>query len=147
MTSKITIIGEGESLSGESDRVNVTHLTQLSGELLAGSDVVVVTDGVDVGEAARATARRASGSVLVVATEHGERDCATALSASLLPRSRVIAVAPADVTTAVDAVAYGRDTPLEAWAYCRGELGIDDRVALVPVVLGAGGLRSIGRDG
>jgi hypothetical protein len=108
--------------------------------------VVVVTAGVDVADAARATARRASGSVLVLATGDGERDCATALEASLLPRTRVLAVEPADVVAAVGAVVYGRDTQLEAWAYCRGELGIDDRVAQVPVVLGAGGLRRIGRE-
>jgi hypothetical protein len=117
-----------------------------AGELLAGSDVVVVTAGVDVADAARATARRASGSVLVLATGDGERDCATALEASLLPRTRVLAVEPADVVAAVGAVVFGRDTQLEAWAYCRGELGIDDRVAQVPVVLGAGGLRRIGRE-
>jgi hypothetical protein len=108
--------------------------------------VVVVTAGVDVADAARATARRASGSVLVLATGDGERDCATALEASLLPRTRVLAVEPADVVAAVGAVVFGRDTQLEAWAYCRGELGIDDRVAQVPVVLGAGGLRRIGRE-
>jgi hypothetical protein len=149
MTSKITVIGEGDvvtSLTGEDGRVPVTHLREAAGELLAGSDVVVVAAGVDVAGAARAAARRASGSVLLVATGAGERDCTTALSASLLPRSRVLAVEPADVVAAVAAVVDGRDTPLEAWAYCRGELGIDDRVAQVPVVLGAGGLRRIGRE-
>jgi len=148
MRSKITVIGEGDvltSLTGEDARAQVTALAEPSAELMAGSDVVVVATGVDVADAARATARRASGSVLVVATADGERDCATALSVSLLPRSRVLAVDPADVAAAVGAVVYGRDTPLKAWAFCRGELGIDDRVAQVPVVLGAGGLRRIGR--
>ena len=149
MKSKISVIGEGDlvgALNGEADRVNLTVVRDLSPELLAGSDVVVVTGGVDVADAARATARRASGCVLVVATEHGQRDCATALQASLLPRSRVVAVEPSDAPAAARAVLYGRDTPLDCWVLCRGELGIDDRVAQVPAVLGAGGLRRIGRE-
>jgi len=135
------------SLTGGDTRLQVTHLTEPAGELLAGSDVVVLAQGADVAEAAAATARRASASVLVVATDDGQRDCDTALRASLLPRSRVVAVAPADAAAATAAVAYGHDTPVEGWAYCRGELGIEDRVAQVPLVLGAGGLRRIGREG
>ena len=148
MQSKITVIGEGQvasRLNGEADRVRVSTLADAAPEALAGSDVVVLAEGADVADAARATARRASGAVLLVATDHGQRDCATALQASLLPRSRVMAVAPDDAQAAVAALLYGRETALEGWAYCRGELGIEDRVAQVPFVLGAGGLRRIGR--
>ncbi len=150
MTSKIAVIGERDtvtSLNGETPTANVVHLPSPAPELMAGADVVVIAGGVDVADAARATALRASGSVLLVATDDGERDCATALEASLLPRSRVVGIAPADAPVAVAAVLAGRDTPLQGFAYCRGELGIDDRVAAVPIVLGAGGLRRIGRDG
>ena len=125
--------------------MQLVHLDDVTPELLAGSHVVVLGGAVDVAAAARATAQRASGAVLLVATEDGQHDLATALEASLLPRSRVVAVEPGDAATAVAALLYGRDTALTGWAFCRGELGIEGRVAQVPLTLGAGGLRGIGR--
>lgn len=148
MRGKITVIGGGGALDGlREERVTVLRLDAPGAERLAGSDVVVIGEGADVAGAARATARRASGAVLVVATADGERDCATALQASLLPRARVVGVDPTDAVAAAEAVLYARETPLECWALCRGELGIDERVAQVPAVLGAGGIRRIGRGG
>ncbi len=111
---------------------------------IAGSEVVVLVEGVDVAAAARAVARRAPGAVLLVATSDAERDTATALEAGLMPRPRAFGVVAQDVATAVEAVIFGRDTPLQAAALCRGELGIEDRVATVPVRVGTGGLRAVG---
>jgi hypothetical protein len=146
MRGKISVVGGGDAFDGlGGQRVTVVRLDAPAGDRLAGSDVVVVARGADVAGAARATARRASAAVLVVATGGGEQDCATALQASLLPRTRVVGVEPADAVAAVEAVLFECETPLECWALCRGELGIEDRVAQVPAVLGAGGIRRIGR--
>jgi hypothetical protein len=144
MRSKITVIGDtgGESLA-TGNRVDVVTVTDEWADL-AGSDVVVLGDGVDVATAAGAVARRAPAAVVVLATGDGERDCAAALDASLLPRPRVLAVAPDDVGAVVEAVLYGSEAALEAAVLCRGELGIEDRVATVPVRVGAGGVRRIG---
>jgi hypothetical protein len=148
MRSKITVIGDtgGERL-GAGDRADVVTVTDESWADLAGSEVVVVGDGVDVATAAAAVARRAPAAVVLVVTADGERDCAAALETSLLPRPRVLAVAPGDLPAAVEAVLYGREAALEAAVLCRGELGIEDRVATVPVQVGAGGVRRIGERG
>jgi hypothetical protein len=54
---------------------------------------------------------------------------------------------PADaVTTAVEAVLFGRGTELRAAVMCRGEEGVDERVATVTVWLSAGGVRRIGAE-
>jgi hypothetical protein len=144
MRSKITVIGDtaGERL-GADGRVDVVTVTDEWADL-AGSDVVVLGEGVDVATAASAVARRAPAAVMLVATADRERDCATALEVSLLPRPRVFAVAPDDVPAAAEAVLYGREAALDAAVLCRGELGIEDRVATVRVRVGAGGVLAIG---
>jgi hypothetical protein len=144
MRSKITVIGDtrGEPPVTD-DRADLVTVTDEWADL-AGSDVVVLGTGVDVVRAASAVARRAPAAVMLLATADGERDCAAALATSLLPRPRVLAIAPQDVPAAVEAVLYGREAALEAAVLCRGELGIEDRVATVPVRVGAGGVRRIG---
>ena len=111
---------------------------------LAGSEVVVVLDGADVPAAAVAALRRASCAVLVVATADVERDVLRALEAGLAPRPRVLGVAVDDVVVAVEAIVFGRRTTVDAAVLCRGELGVEDRVATVPVVLGPAGIQRIG---
>jgi hypothetical protein len=143
MRSKITVLGderEGElfPLLAEGDWVD------LGGEDgLSGSDVVVFGDG-DVTAGARRAAEHASGAVLLVVTRDVIGGVSDALVASLLPRGRVIGVRPDQVRTAAEAVVLGRETALEAAVLCRGELGIDDEVRVVPVVVGSGGVRRIG---
>lgn len=143
MRGKITVIGSASDVDySDNGQVQVVHLTSPSDRDLSGSDVVLLTGG-DIAAAASATARRAPGAVLLVASQDGERDLCAALEASLLPRTRVVGVAPADAPAAVRAALRGEDTALDCWALCRGELGIENAVARVPAVLGAGGLRSI----
>jgi malate/lactate dehydrogenase len=148
MRSKISVVGEqGNDLAGalgSGDRHDVVALNGASPDL-AGSDVVVLAGG-DVAGAASAVARRAPAAVLIVATADHEADCAVAVEASLLPRPRVIGV-PADaVTAAVEAVLFGRGIELRAAVLCRGEEGVDERVATVTVWLSAGGVRRIGEE-
>lgn len=146
MRSKITVVGDAASdvvvALRAGDHADVTAVTDTWADV-AGSEVVVVTGG-DLTAAGRQVARRAPGAVVLVATADAERDCARVLASSLLPRPRVFGVVREDVRTAVEAVVFGRDVALQAAALCRGELGIEDRVATVPVRVGAGGLRSIG---
>ena len=146
MRSKITVIGPTDAASAlaADGHTDVTHLDDPRPERLAGSDLVLVAQGVDMERAARATARRAPGAVLLLETGPGLDDCDVALAASLLPRPRVIGVDAGDAVAAAEAILYGRDTELTVFARCRGEMGIDDRVAQVPAVVGAGGLRRIG---
>jgi len=142
----------GETASGEvsarlvgADCADVVSVDRADAfDDIAGSEVVVLVEGVDVPAAARAAARRAAASVMLVATADIERDTAAALEASLLPRPRAFGVVAGDVATAVEAILFGRDAPLQVAALCRGELGIDDRVATVPAQVGTGGLRAIG---
>ena len=148
MRSKITVIGDDPDSTVDTlsagDRAHVAHVRPEDWADLAGSDAVVVLDGADVPVAARAALRRASLAVLVVATSEPERDVVRALEAGLAPRPRVFGVRPEDVTAAVEAIVFGRRTTLEAAVLCRGELGIEDRVAMVPVTLGAPGIERIG---
>ena len=147
MRGKITLIGDaGEALEGMvgDGRVDVVRLADSDGSLLAGSEVVVAGTDVDVARAASDVARRAPGAVLLLRSESPESAVQVALETSLLPRPRVFGVAAEDAAAATEAVLWGRETELRCWALCRGELGIDDRVERVPVVVGAGGLRRIG---
>lgn len=147
MRGKITVIGETAAALEEivSDgRVDVVRLDDSDASLLAGSEVVVVGAGVDVARAASDVARRAPGAVLLLSSESPEQAVQAALATSLLPRPRIFGVAAEDAAAATEAVLWGRDTELRCWALCRGELGIDDRVERVPVLVGAGGLRRIG---
>ena len=109
-----------------------------------GAEVVVVLDAADVATTASEIARRAPAAVVLVATPDAERDCATVLDVSLLPRHQVVGIPTGDVAAAVEAVVFGRELALHGAALCRGELGIEDRVATVPLRLGAGGVRRIG---
>lgn len=147
MRSRISIIGDGAGEVARAlaagDRAQVTAVAGNRLDDLAGSDVVVLVQGADPGAAGVAVARRASGAVVLVATDDPEGDAQTVLDASLLPRPRVLGVAIADVPVAAEAVIFGREVALQAAACCRGELGLD-RVATVPVRVGAGGLRAIG---
>ena len=111
---------------------------------MAGSDVVVLLPGVDAGAVGAAAARRAAGAVVLVATADAEADTQAGLDASLLPRPRVIGVARDDLATAAEAIVFGREVALSGAACCRGELGVDDRVATVPLRVGAGDIRAIG---
>lgn len=148
MRSKISVIGDnGESLVDALRAAGRADVTWVQGDAyadVAGSEVVVLADGADVGAAAKAAAVRAAASVIVVATERFADDTATALKASLFPRPRLFGVAPDDATAAVDAVLFARDEPLTVAALCRGELGVEDRVETVPARVGRGGLRAIG---
>lgn len=149
MRGKITVIGTtaaADRLAADT-RVDVTRLTSPDPERMAGAEIVLVAQGVDMRRAAEETARRAPAAVLLLETGPGLDDCEVALAASLLPRPRVVGVDAEDAVAAVEAVLYGHETPLEVYARCRGELGIDGRVERVPAVLGAGGLRRIGPAG
>ena len=147
MRSKISIIGEGaqglavDLAAGDRAQVTTVHGDRLDD--LAGSDVVVLVAGADAEAAGRAVARRASGAVVLVATAEAETDTQTVLDASLLPRPRVVGVARGDIAEAAEAIIFGREVALEGAACCRGELGLD-RVATVPLRVGAGGIRAIG---
>ena len=146
MRSKITVVGEQGSETRDAldagGRVTVLSLAEPS-EDLAGSHVVVVWGG-DVAAAAKAAARRAPAAVLIVATEDREADCTAAVGASLFPRARVFGLARHDVPDAVEAVLYGREVDVEA-AICRRSEGVVvERATVVPVRLGAGGVRRVG---
>jgi hypothetical protein len=145
MRGKITVIGTTQAAGAlaADDRFEVTHLDAPDGERMAGADLVLVAQGVDMRRAAEATARRAPAAVLLLETGPGLDDCEVALAASLLPRPRVIGVDAGDAVAAVEAILYGRETPLEVYARCRGELD-KEGVERVPAVVGAGGLRRIG---
>ena len=146
MRGKITVIGTtpaAEALAADG-RLDVTHLDAPDPARMAGADLVLVAQGVDMKRAAEDTALRAPGAVLLLETGPDLDDCEVALAASLLPRPRVIGVDAGDAVAAAEAVLYGRETALRVFAKCRGELGIDDRVERVPAVLGTGGLRRIG---
>ena len=148
MRSKIAVIGEqaDEVVTSlrEGDRFDVHAVAPDAWHDLAGADVVVVVDGADVPAAAAASLRRASCAVLLVATADPERDAERALEAGLAPRPRVVGVTPGDVMAATEAIVFGRVTTLQAAVLCRGELGVQDRVATVPVTLGAAGIERIG---
>lgn len=147
MRSKISIIGEGAGeLATElaaGDRAQVTAVGGGRLDDMAGSDVVVLVPGADPEAAGRAVARRAAGAVVLVATDDAEADTQTVLDASLLPRPRVVGVGRGDVAVAAEAIIFGREVALKGAACCRGEMGLD-RVATVPVRVGAGGIRAIG---
>ena len=148
MRSKISVIGDPTDETvrrlSEGDRLAVSAVAPDAWADLAGSEVVVVIDGADVAPAAVAALRRASCAVLVVATDDPERDVNRALEAGLAPRPRVVGVPPGEVVAAVEAIVFGRQTTLQGAVLCRGELGIQDRVATVPVTLGAPGIVKIG---
>lgn len=148
MRSKISVIGRhGESLVEALRAAQRADVTWVRGDAyadVAGSEVVVLAEGADVGAAARAAAVRAAASVIVVATARFTSDTADALEASLFPRPRLFGVAAEDAAPAVDAVLFGRDETFTVAALCRGELGVEDRVETVPARVGRGGLRAIG---
>ncbi len=146
MRGKITVIGNSRAADAlaADDRLEVRRLAGPDAEQLAGSDLVLVAQGVDMAEAARATALRAPAAVLLLETGPDLEDCDVALGASLLPRPRVFGVDASDAVAAGEAVLFDRETKLEVFARCRGELGIEDRVARVPATVGRGGLRRIG---
>ena len=142
MRSKITVLGESESLTrmlSEGDWVRVC-----GGDDVAGSHVVVVTDGVDARDAGALVARRATGAVVLVVTSDPKAGVAAVLEGSLLPRGRVVGVHADLVRAAAEAIVLGRDTTLEGTVRVRGELGVEDEVSVVPLVLGRGGVRRIG---
>ena len=150
MRSKISVIGDDQQVVErlrEGDRKDVAAVASDAWADLAGSEVVVVLDGADVPAAAVAALRRASCAVLVVATADLERDVLRALEAGLAPRPRVLGVGVDDLVAAVEAIVFGRRTTVDAAVLCRGELGVEDRVATVPVVLGAAGIQRIGAEG
>ena len=146
MRGKITVIGHTQAADvlAADRRHDVTHLDAPDAARMAGADLVLVAQGVDMRRAAQDTALRAPGAVLLLETGPGLDDCEVALAASLLPRPRVIGVDAGDAVAAAEAVLYGRETQLDVFAKCRGELGIEDRVEQVPAVVGTGGLRRIG---
>jgi malate/lactate dehydrogenase len=146
MRGKITVIGNSQAADAlaADPRFEVTRLSEPDAEQLAGSDLVLVAQGVDMAEAARATARRAPAAVLLLETGPDLDDCEVALGASLLPRPRVFGVDASDAVAAGEAVLFDRETTLQVFARCRGELGIEDRVAQVPATVARGGLRKIG---
>jgi hypothetical protein len=146
MRGKITVIGHtsaAEALAADG-RSDVIRLDAPDAERMAGADLVLVAQGVDMERAARDTALRAPSAVLLLETGPDLDDCDVALGASLLPRPRVFGVDADDAVAAAEAVLYGRETELSVYARCRGELGIEDRVERVPALVGAGGLRRIG---
>src|SRR5688500_9586998 len=110
MRSKITGIGTGEisealvatlAAAAHSDVRRVVEEGEW--ETLAGSRVVVLVEG-DAEVVGREVARRAPGSVIVVATSEPLADTRAALAASLLPRARIFGVdqSPPAVMRAVE---------------------------------------------
>jgi hypothetical protein len=142
MRSKITVLGEKELFTrmlSEGDWVRVC-----GGEHVAGSHLVVVGEGIDAREAGALVARRASGAVVIVATADPKAGVAAVLEGSLLPRGRVVGLHGDLVRAAAEAVLLGRDTTMEGAVHLRGELGIEDEISVVPLVVGRGGVRRIG---
>jgi malate/lactate dehydrogenase len=142
MRSKITVLGENKVVTrmlSEDDWVRVAGEDDL-----AGSHVVVVAEGVDAVDAGARVARRAAGAVVIVATADPKAGVAAVLEGSLLPRGRVLGLHGDLVRVAAEAIVLGRDTTLEGAVHVRGELGIEDAVSVVPLVVGRGGVRRIG---
>ena len=142
MRSKITVLGEAERFTSqllEGDWVDVT-----SERDLAGSHVVVITDGIDVADAARRVAARAPGAIVLIATADPKAGVCQALAASLMPRARVLGVHPENVRAAARAILLEREATIEAAVLCRGEAGIENEVSVVPLVVGREGVRKIG---
>ena len=142
MRSKITVLGECDVLTQLLSEGEWVHVC--TGEHIAGSHVVVVCEGVDARAAGDLVARRASGAVVIVATSDPKAGVADVLAASLLPRGRVVGLHADHVRPAAEAVVLGRDHTVEGAVLLRGELGIDDEVSVVPLVVGRGGVRRIG---
>jgi hypothetical protein len=136
---KITVMGD-VALDG------VVHADVVSHARLPGSDVVVLGRGLDHHAAGRDVARHAPAAVVVAVGEEDElpREVTALIGALLLPRARVLGVTAADLPRALDAVLFGTEASLRAAVLCRGECGVHEEVAVVPVRVGAGGVRSIG---
>ena len=132
MRSKITVVGEGGDLIGVLSQGDFADV--VAGDV-RGADVVVIASGADVEAEARRAASRAPGAVIVLA---GEGDVRAALDASLLPRGRVISVAPDRLHDAVQAVVFDRCEEVEVTL-----VGLDGEVAAHRAVLGAGGVREL----
>lgn len=142
MRSKITVLGESDVLTQRLTEGDWTHVC--GRDHIAGSHLVVVTDGVDPREAGALIARRASGAVVLVATSDPKAGVSAVLAGSLLPRGRIVGVHRDVVRQAAEAVVLDRELVVEGAVLVRGELGIDDEVSVVPLVLGRGGVRKIG---
>ena len=123
---------------GACDVLDVTQSTP--GPDMRGSLAIVAGEGADLA----ACHRFAPAAVLVIVGDGLDRTVAETLRQTLLPRTRVIGVAERDAARVAEAIALERDLAVRCSALCRGELGIDDRVAEVDAVVGAGGLRRIG---
>jgi hypothetical protein len=134
MRRKITVIGDAAILDG-----NARHAAVMSWPSpdSGGADVVVVTDGKSLVEAADFIARRAPGAV-VVATDPAW--CAELLRRTFLPRGRVFAAD--DVPAAVEAVLDGSGAQLDITVRHDGEHGRDGFYR-VRARIGAGGVLAI----
>jgi hypothetical protein len=133
MRSKITVLdapGVVENLRQGDWAEVVTDVGDLP-----GSDVVVIGEAADVAGLARRIASRASGAAIVVLDP---AEVATALEASLFTRGRVFSVAPDAVRDAAEAVLFDRCSTVEVTM-----VTLDDDVATVRVILGAGGVRQL----
>ena len=126
MRCKVTVVGELRSLDFGG------HAEVVGPESLPGSHLIVIGGGVDLVETVRQVARRAAGAVVFVV----DGELQTAVSASLLPRSRVIGVDPGELAVAADAVVF--DTRTEATVRILDLEGLEQTAR---VILGARGVR------
>lgn len=134
MRRKITVIGDAAILDGSARHAAVMSWPSPDS---GGADVVVVTDGKSLGEAADFIARRAP-SAVVVATDAAW--CAELLQRTYLPRGRVFAAD--DVPAAVEAVLDGSGAELDVTVRHDGEHGRDG-FHRVRARIGAGGVLAI----
>jgi hypothetical protein len=134
MRRKITVIGDAAILDGRARHAAVMSWPSPDS---GGADVVVVTDGKSLAEAADFIARRAPGAV-VVATDPAW--CAELLQRTYLPRGRVFAAD--DVPAAVEAVLDGSGAELDVTVRHDGEHGRDG-FHRVRARIGAGGVLAI----
>ena len=143
MRGKITVTGADAVARALVERgaCDVLDITSTEpGPDMRGSGAVVAASSADL----VACHRFAPAAVLVIAGDGLDRAVAETLEATLLPRTRVFGVATEDAARVAEAVVLERELSVRCAALCRGELGIEDRVAQVDAVVGAGGLRRIG---
>ena len=126
MRCKVTVVGELPSLDFHG------HAEVVGPDALPGSHLVVIGGGADLIETVRRVALRASGAVVFVV----EGELQTAVSASLLPRGRVIGVDAGELAAAAEAVVF--DTRSEATVRL---LDLEGQEHAARVILGARGVR------
>ncbi len=133
MRSKITVIG---APGAAADLQEGDYADVVGADGLPGSDVVVLGPQADLAAEAKRVSSRASGAVVLVV----DGDVRSAMESSLFPRGRVLGVPAARVREVAQAVLFDRRAPLDVTM-----VDLDDRVATVRAVVGAGGVRDLAR--